>query len=422
MKNLLLMALLVFTCYGQVKFAGVIIRHGARSPLQTVPLLSHRMKWPRGLGQLSPSGQRQLYLFGRELRKKYIEEEKLLPKVYNSSTLYARSTYYHRTAMSTQSLLFGLYPDSTSKLKENQLEKKEIWNPPMELHLPPYITKGLKDSGIPYDASSIPVRTFTAQNERLLTFSSCPVYNQFRKSFYNNSNSKFKEIYEKYKDTFLTACKEVNINCEDVAGSEVFNFVDYLIAAEFDGQAPELTAIKGMPEELLKFYTELMIGELTMDTIMQNIALHEFSKVFPALFENSTKDGYKMVVLGTHDSTILAYMLALKRKDELNNTIPYAANIIVELRKEGNDEFVKLIYNGVTIINELKEKFNKQIKEIGTIDNWNETCALRNLNDQINTSRIENNWFVICLGFFIVIGAIVVLVYNRKESYNAYTV
>jgi lysosomal acid phosphatase len=89
-------------------FAVDIIRHGDRTPTDDIPTAPY--PWPEGLGQLTPLGMQQEYLLGTKMRKRYIEQNHLLPKQYLASTMYVRSTDFNRTLMSAESLLLGLYP------------------------------------------------------------------------------------------------------------------------------------------------------------------------------------------------------------------------------------------------------------------------------------------------------------------------
>lgn len=63
-----------------------ICRHGARSPMNQDVNVTQSY-WPMGLEQLTEVGQRQHYLIGQELRKRYIDSHKLLDPHYNSSQL-----------------------------------------------------------------------------------------------------------------------------------------------------------------------------------------------------------------------------------------------------------------------------------------------------------------------------------------------
>lgn len=92
-------------------FAIDIIRHGDRTPVTLLPTVDYQ--WNEGLGQLTALGMQQEYMLGASLRKRYVDDTKLLPESYIPGTMYARSTGYDRTLMSAQSFLMGLYPPGT---------------------------------------------------------------------------------------------------------------------------------------------------------------------------------------------------------------------------------------------------------------------------------------------------------------------
>lgn len=105
--------LLAQTVFAQEKmiFALDIIRHGDRTPLHTIPVLTH--VWAEGPGQLTAKGLAQEHELGKRLRTKYVEQYGLLPQNYLNTSLYVRSTDTDRTLMSAQAVLMGLYPLGT---------------------------------------------------------------------------------------------------------------------------------------------------------------------------------------------------------------------------------------------------------------------------------------------------------------------
>lgn len=92
-------------------FAVDVIRHGDRTPIIEIPKDPHH--WSEGLGQLTPLGMHQEYNLGEKFHHRYIEQEKLLSRVYQSGTLYVRATDVDRTQMSAECVLMGLYPPGT---------------------------------------------------------------------------------------------------------------------------------------------------------------------------------------------------------------------------------------------------------------------------------------------------------------------
>jgi len=117
-------------------FAMDVIRHGDRTPSSTIPTVAY--EWKEGLGQLTADGMRQEYELGVALRKKYVEQTHLLPKHYETGTMYVRSTDYDRTLMSAQSLLMGLYPLGTGPSTELNTPALPKAFQPIPIHSAPY--------------------------------------------------------------------------------------------------------------------------------------------------------------------------------------------------------------------------------------------------------------------------------------------
>ncbi len=412
-----------FALCDELKFVGVIVRHGARAPSHPIPDLEHRVFWHNGYEELTSLGQRQLYLFGRLLRKKYIEDEKFLPASYNPSKVTFRSTYYHRTTSSAQSLAVGLYPDGLEKLAPEQLDNKNgIWLPPQELHVPDYVKTGLKNSSLPFDLPSIPVLNFAAKYDRAIVFDSCPRYGYYRKSYYNTSA--FRETYQKHNKTFQEICGILNIRCDRVEGYNTFLYADYIFASIFDGQLPELAARKDLVDHVLRFYTDLMLGELVVNPVMKSISLHGFSESYPEFFEHAISDpehALKMSVWATHDSTLLAYLVALGiPRGKIYEVIEYASNFVIELRQSPDKEYyVNVFYNGADMFGKVPmHEFVQKIKQTGKLEaEWDEICKIPEqlaVFPESAAGKDEVNWWVILPGIIFMMVAVGVAIRKLK--------
>eukprot|EP01022_Parablepharisma_sp_SALTPOND_P013227 TRINITY_DN174_c0_g1_i1.p1 TRINITY_DN174_c0_g1~~TRINITY_DN174_c0_g1_i1.p1 ORF type:complete len:471 (+),score=44.42 TRINITY_DN174_c0_g1_i1:60-1415(+) len=362
----------------------IFFRHGARSPLVSLAEFEPEINWPMGYGELTPSGHRQLHLLGRMLRKRYIKDLKLLPESYLETSLYVKSTDYHRTVMSTRSVLLGLYPGGLAHLSEDQLSNEDIWVPPVNLTIPDEIKKALNSSGLPFDIPVISVKNLLWTQDRLLKMVSCKLYNDYRMAYY--TSAKFQETYGKYKHIFQEACKVVGVDCTHVDNDWAFLYADYLISSEFDGKLPQLTNRPELLHGVEQLYTNLLLEEVTYVPIMASIAMHEFSEVVPDFLKKAMIDpaAPKMALFGTHDDTVLAYLSAMGINKELYERIQYASHIMIELWKsedaDDKDEtkhYVNMIYNGVTVMDKVPLlEFIDQIKTKGRLnDTWESVCG-----------------------------------------------
>jgi len=365
-----------------LKYVAVVVRHGARAPQTSIPVFNIISDWPMGFEEITPSGQRMLYLFGKHLREKYITKEKFLPENYDPSKISFRSSYYHRTTSSAQSLAAGLYQTGLERLTNEQFSNENIWVPPQNLHINEIIKKELNYSGLPFDLPSIPVLNYDASKDREIVFASCKAYNHYRQSFYNTS--KYEQIMEKYLPKFQETCALLGASCTDLKGYMNFLYADYILAAEFDNQWPRLSARKDLVDHMERFYTDLMVGELMANEIQHKISMYGFGELMIPLLENAQKSpekALKMSIIETHDSTILQWLISLGfPKENLFDKIAYASNMIFELRENaGNKElYINLIYNDQVLIDKMPlEKFIESIKDKGKLDkDINEVCKV----------------------------------------------
>lgn len=116
-------------------FAFDIVRHGDRTPLLVIPNAPHT--WTEGMGQLTARGMRQEMQLGNNLRKKYIDQYKLLPSHFDNESIYVFSTDFPRTLMSAQSLLLGLYPLGTGPHLSTKQPALPVAFQPIPVHTQP---------------------------------------------------------------------------------------------------------------------------------------------------------------------------------------------------------------------------------------------------------------------------------------------
>ncbi|CAB3404243.1 unnamed protein product [Caenorhabditis bovis] len=101
----------------ELKLVQIVWRHGDRSPTETFHTdIFQEDAWKfggGGFGQLSPLGMKQHVNLGNMLRKRYVNIDnathKFLPAVYNSKSMYIRSTGINRTLVSAMSNMIGMY-------------------------------------------------------------------------------------------------------------------------------------------------------------------------------------------------------------------------------------------------------------------------------------------------------------------------
>lgn len=116
-------------------FSVDLIRHGDRNPLQEIP--SAPYAWKEGIGELTIDGIYQEFQLGVELRKKYIEQNHLLPPNYDPKTMYVSSTDMDRTLVSAEAILLGLYPLGTGPYLPSGTPALPAAFQPIPIHIDP---------------------------------------------------------------------------------------------------------------------------------------------------------------------------------------------------------------------------------------------------------------------------------------------
>ena len=181
----------------KIIFAWEMNRHGARAPYLGVVngIDAYGEKWIQ-IEELSEVGKRMLYLLGVSLRKRYIEEYKLIKETFDPKEIYIRSSDVNRTIESMESLLQGFFPNGTGKkLKSEIYNDKTRSFPPNKnysVNFDEIINKyNLNEEGasLPYQMSMEPIHLFYKQGREFYLYdkSYCPC---FQKSYAEISSGK----------------------------------------------------------------------------------------------------------------------------------------------------------------------------------------------------------------------------------------
>jgi len=394
-----------------LKFSIVFIRHGARSS-RNPKLKIKDVEWTEGKDALTASGTRQLYLLGRMMHDYYITQRKLLPPIYNGTFIHARASDSARTLMSCQSFLLGLYPNNAISLSETQVKNEKYWKPPNTLELDDEYIKGLGKDSILHGIPIVPIISYNKNFERTLSFGFCDKFYKFRMDYYDTE--RFEKVYEKYKKSFQEACKRLGLDCVNLKGRVVWEYVDAMVTAEFDGQLQE---IHDLSEDLDKFYTEAEEGELSHNKEFQtSIAMNQFSEIIPEYLFNATNGStpLKMLVLSAHESTLLSYLIAMNISLETYQTVPYASSFIIELLKNESGHFVNVTLNSKILFIRSLTNFTTWLKELGQLnDTWENLCKLPN--SSLLQSQTSSMLVPVIIAVFGVIIILEILLCARKK-------
>ena len=251
-------------------------RHGARAPQNIddnyLDLLGEKWTNP---GELTPGGQRMLFILGLRNRIRYIKEKKFLSEKFNPHEILIYSSYFNRTLISVSAQLQGLYPESAGKGDILTQEQEESSYPPINVSYKEIEEeiKKLNGSALPNSMMLAPTRMINQNERKILLFDSkeCTSkkneirsQNREKYSIFNTLKQEFNDKYRKKMNDFL------GTNDEELDFSFINKFCDSFITSYSDKR--ELTEFKktGLNFEELenfchKYYRNLYVYQFSGD-------------------------------------------------------------------------------------------------------------------------------------------------------------
>lgn len=311
-----------------------VSRHGARAPL--VKYSWDQSEWQRGLGELTPEGIRQHYLNGVEFRSRYIIDNQLIDKQYNSSQVYFRSTDVNRTIVSAMSQLMGFFPEGP-KLSEN-------FNPvpPLESAEIPSIIESLGSHPLPNNFSPVPIHIVSNKYDSLLLGYYPKVCPYILKILDNAKNSE--EYLAKKKDYEESWKPKIDkIFGSSVEFTKAGSYADVLTSQKFHGYSWPAN----MTETIYAKMAEIDAYDLTLFFKGKGawLASSEFYsgllKSFKQIIDKETS--IRWWYYSGHDTTLVGFLMAIGIYDD--SQPPFASSLIFELVEEYNEHYIKIIYN-----------------------------------------------------------------------------
>lgn len=328
-------------------FIAEVFRHGARSPQKYESWDSDgRWTYP---GELTPSGMRQHYLLGHELRNRFIDDvdDPFLAKELTLGEIVIYSTDFNRTIMSAQSQLMGLYPPGYGPEISSDNSDKAV--PPIEVSDLEKIQESLGNAALPSRTQILPVHT--DDTSLLLNPSSiqsnCPMLKQMVAN--NQLSPDVIDVFQNYTDVVDTIELELNITTEE-AISRVGELWDSLTTNKFHGYT--------VPDSFSNdtFYERLSDLVFQLQTLVYYKTVSEVKFVTSALFldlishlEAVRTQSWtpKFVFYSAHDTTVMPVVLALGI--ELKEWASFASNVFFIVNVENEDTTpiytVKVKYN-----------------------------------------------------------------------------
>lgn len=120
---LLLLPPVLETSPSSLRLLQLIFRHGDRLPVYSFPNDPHQQRWAIGGDFLTTKGEEQLFDLGIFLRRRY---DGFVPRRFDPSHIYLRSTGFDRTIQSARCKLAGLYREGNASMREELTKLKAL--------------------------------------------------------------------------------------------------------------------------------------------------------------------------------------------------------------------------------------------------------------------------------------------------------
>ncbi|XP_013932094.1 PREDICTED: lysophosphatidic acid phosphatase type 6 [Thamnophis sirtalis] len=334
----------------ELKLVQVLFRHGARTPLRTIPgieqvdwdptlleipaqtkfpyIVTNLTGGPRPFspyeenykktvlkggviaGQLTKVGMQQMFTLGERLRKRYIEESNFLSSSYKSSEVLVRSTNIDRNLESTRCLLAGLYREQ----KEGAVT----------------IVTDKAESEILYPNPG------NCQQLKLMHRDGWASLNLHQDLLEDLKNIKQKlGISNEQKVDFIVLLDNIFAEqAHDLPSYPVLKNSMQLIEQRAIDSFFYIT--KNNSREVL----QMTVGPL-LNVIEDNI----MKAIEPPSSDIKTR---KLILYAVHDVTLFPLLVAMGVFN--SKWPPYAADVTLELYQHSKDWFIRLIYNGEELI------------------------------------------------------------------------
>ncbi|CAI2368154.1 unnamed protein product [Moneuplotes crassus] len=355
-----------------------ITRHGVRSSYGSGSELLN-LTWPNRGGDLLEVGERQHYLQGVKLRKRYVDKLNFLEDTFNPQHHFVISTNLNRTIMSAYSQLLGLYPLGKGPLFEDSGKRKAAV-PPFKISTE--ASKFIRSNDVlEHRYSPFPIHVLPNENHLLSgnSYLICPILEDYiGESFRHTHYSTKAELYPLYHDMEqIWGVSEEHLNIE-----KAWPYLDTYDMATKNGMTVE-NDLSGNAKNLLNkfwwnhFYEGLFgdpkSAQLTSSELINFIVdnLVEKVKVDKGVSNSEFHKNIRHVLFSAHDTTVSALMKTIEQENTQYTSPQPASTTLIELIKRGNTYYIRWVIDDKELQVGNRCDINKFCEFYGTMDYLN---------------------------------------------------
>ena len=379
--------------HNSLRFLIEMTRHGARSPLYDNFTTS---QWDCPPGHLTPTGKREHYLLGREMRQRYMIDQNFLSKIYKEEEIKVYSTPYPRTIQSAESQLLGLYYKAGELFNRSKMIKKYVV-PHINVKNWKQIINQLKDYSLPSRFQPIEVETnFPQSGAILLPSDSCKKISTI---FLENQQTEYHMNFELklHAMGFYKQFEEIfKVNASNFTIEQTQEYLDIITMNMYDNRP--------LPENYTKEFNELMnfaycfrqyyfgVGN---DSVIP-LYVSGFYQNLITVLDNKIadpKNPLKMNIFSAHDNNIIYLLMSLGMANYTDDyeefkhptkyftyeNPPLASLLLFELHEIDNNYYIRILYNDEEMVIKGCDKYCnyekfKQIVSKLILNDWDEQC------------------------------------------------
>ncbi|CAI2371532.1 unnamed protein product [Moneuplotes crassus] len=369
----------------ELLFVSEISRHGIRAPGIIYDLAKDPSENFQIPYKLSPSGQRQHYLIGAEIRRRYMENEPIISKKYNNTEVFFRSSNSRRTLESLESQLIGLYsPEDCYETLNDFQQNKAI--PPFEFEGMDEIIEEEGSSALPSCHSLPPIFSRNRYYDfKLSMFTAiCPVYKLINDDL--KDSRKLKVIQQPYVEHLNKLLKPI-IN-ESLTPAEALTYCKYLMNARIHNIELVLNYTSEDNAQCLELIDTQLFYEVWGNNILWKLGSKRFLEHLLYSMEEilKGKSEERLHINVGHDMTLALVLNGLGY--QIRTQPPFGSTLFFELRSKDDKSgyYVRTLYNDEPIT------FGQCEEQEGSL----EGCSFEVFKKNIEDRMIKGNIYEIC--------------------------
>ncbi|KAL4449635.1 hypothetical protein ABPG74_007458 [Tetrahymena malaccensis] len=333
-------------------------RHGARAPFYD--LWDYRTNWNVPLTTLTNVGQRQHFLIGQEIYKRY-NSTIFNNGNYSPQNISVLSTSSDRAQQSALSQLYGIFQQKGENMQKDWKFNPSTDLPPFQVTEGKQILENLEGKNLPN--SYVPINVLIPDDKKLLEPSdTCHGYDVIKAlNFHTDVYNQFDESLREFKQEFIELFGlQGSMSVEDVTIKVIANYWDSVICDIYQ----QIKLPSNFTNQFIlkmNFVYDFQQLYLDFNSDSGDLLKMQTSTIFNDLISVVREQKYKFRFYSASDGNVNAVLIAtgyssyttdfqewLHPSDNKNHSnAPFASTVFFEIYqdKQNSKKFIRMTYN-----------------------------------------------------------------------------